>query len=167
MNTTPHFSSSTDQWETPQDFFDALNTVFNFERDVCALPENAKCAKYYSPAEDGLKQPWSGVIWLNPPYGKTIRLWMEKAAAAARNGATVVCLVPVRTDTVWWQTYCAKASEIVYIEGRLCFGNSKNSAPFPSAIVVFRPSIIDALAKLAADKQEARRQQRRSKEVVA
>jgi phage N-6-adenine-methyltransferase len=131
-----HFSSKTDLWATPQDFFERLNGRFNFELDVCALPENAKCEKFYSPEQDGLKQQWSGVCWMNPPYGREIGAWMKKAYESSLQGATVVCLVPSRTDTAWWHNYAVKG-EIEFIKGRLKFGGNKNPAPFPSAVVVF------------------------------
>lgn len=131
-----HFSSKTDLWATPQDFFERLNRKFNFELDVCALPENAKCEKFYSPEQDGLKQQWSGVCWMNPPYGREIGAWMKKAYESSLQGATVVCLVPSRTDTAWWHNYAVKG-EIEFIKGRLKFGGNKNPAPFPSAVVVF------------------------------
>jgi len=130
-----HFSSKTDMHATPQDFFDALNDEFGFETDVCALPENAKCDKYYTPEQDGLAQEWKGVCWMNPPYGREIGKWMKKAYQSSE--ATVVCLVPSRTDTRWWHEYAMKG-EIRFIRGRLKFGEAKNSAPFPSALVIFR-----------------------------
>lgn len=137
MNKSVHFSSATDLWATPQAFFDELNKEFGFELDVCALPENAKCEKYYTPEIDGLKQQWRGICWMNPPYGREIGAWMEKAYESSLEGATVVCLVPARTDTRWFHDF-AMRGEIRFIKGRLKFGDSKNSAPFPSAVVVFR-----------------------------
>jgi phage N-6-adenine-methyltransferase len=131
------FTSNTDLWATPQDFFDDLNVEFQFELDVCALPENAKCDKYFTPEMDGLNQEWEGVCWMNPPYGREISKWVKKAYESSLNGATVVCLLPSRTDTKWFQDYCMKG-ELRFIRGRLKFGNSKNSAPFPSVIVVFK-----------------------------
>lgn len=132
-----HFSSKTDLWSTPQAFFDSLLREFNFELDVCALPENAKCAKYFTPETDGLAQRWSGVCWMNPPYGRDIRKWMRKAWESYLDGATVVCLVPSRTDTAWWHDYAMKG-EIRFLRGRLRFGNAQANAPFPSALVIFR-----------------------------
>lgn len=134
-----HFSSRTDLWATPADFFARLNEEFNFTLDVCALPENAKCERFFTPADDGLSQQWIGVCWMNPPYGRDIRRWVEKAYLSARAGSTVVCLLPARTDTSWWHTWVMRANEIRFVRGRLRFGNSKNSAPFPSAVVVFGP----------------------------
>lgn len=128
------YSSENEVWETPQDLFNRLNDEFHFDIDVCATPENAKCSKFFSPLDDGLSHDWQGVCWMNPPYGKKIGAWMKKAMEAK---ATVVCLVPSRTDTKWWHDYAMKADEIRFIKGRLKFGNSKNSAPFPSAIIVF------------------------------
>ncbi|HET8689681.1 MAG TPA: DNA N-6-adenine-methyltransferase [Methanosarcina sp.] len=124
-------------WSTPQDFFDKLNAEFGFDLDVCATPDNAKCACYFTEAENGLAQEWSGMVWMNPPYGREIGKWMRKAYESAQAGATVVCLVPARTDTAWWHDYAIRG-EIRFIRGRLKFGGSKNSAPFPSAVVVFK-----------------------------
>lgn len=132
-----HFSSKTDLWYTPDDFYEKYNSVYNFETDVCATHENAKCGNYFTQEVDGLLQDWKGVCWMNPPYGRTIKEWMKKAYESSLNGATVVCLVPARTDTNWWHDYAMKG-EIEFIKGRLKFGGSKNSAPFPSAVVVFK-----------------------------
>ena len=132
-------TSTTDLWSTPQDFFDAYNDVYHFDVDVCATNENALCAKFYSPEEDGLSKEWNDVCWMNPPYGREIGKWMKKAYESSLHGATVVCLVPARTDTAWWHEYAMKG-EITFIRGRLKFGGSKNSAPFPSAVVIFQRS---------------------------
>lgn len=131
------FSSITDLWETPENFFAKLNDEFSFETDVCALPENAKCSRYFTPEIDGLSQEWTGVCWMNPPYGRKIGAWVKKAYESAQNGAIVVCLLPARTDTAWWHDFCMKG-EIRFVRGRLKFNNSKSSAPFPSAVVVFK-----------------------------
>ena len=147
MNSELMFSSKTDMWATPQDFFDRLNKVFRFDVDVCALPENAKCTNYYTAERNGLEQDWRGVCWMNPPYGREISAWVEKAYRSAKeNGTTVVCLLPARVDTKWWHSYCSKG-EVFFIKGRLKFGGSDNSAPFPSALVVFRPTVNDAFAE--------------------
>ena len=133
-------SSATDMWATPQDFFDRLNAKFHFETDVCATNENTKCDRWFTPEMDGLSRDWRGVCWMNPPYGRGVGAWIEKAFRSAReNGATVVCLIPARTDTRWWHDYCVHG-EITYIKGRLKFGDAKDSAPFPSAVVVFKPA---------------------------
>lgn len=131
------FSSKSVVWETPQDLFDKLNAEFHFDLDVCALPENAKCEKYYTPEDDGLSQPWNGICWCNPPYGRTIGKWVQKAYETFAGGGTVVMLLPARTDTKWFHEYIYNKAEIRFIKGRLKFGNSKNAAPFPSMIVVF------------------------------
>lgn len=132
-----HRSQST-EWATPQDFFDALNAEFGFTLDVAAQPTNAKCARYFTPEVDGLTQPWTGVCWMNPPYGRTIEPWMKKAYESALQGATVVSLVPARTDTRWWHRYTVHG-ELRYVQGRLHFGGAANAAPFPSVVVIFRP----------------------------
>jgi phage N-6-adenine-methyltransferase len=137
-NLAVHFSSNTCEWATPQPFFDQLNAEFGFTTDVCATPDNAKCAHYFTQEQDGLQQEWTGMCWMNPPYGREIGAWVRKAYESANRGATVVCLLPARTDTRWWHEYCMKG-EIRFVRGRLKFGGSKNSAPFPSAVIIFRP----------------------------
>jgi DNA N-6-adenine-methyltransferase (Dam)/Resolvase, N terminal domain len=119
--------------------FSAFRLV-NFTVDVCATPENAKCERFYTKSENGLVQTWTGTCWFNPPYGKTIGLWLSKAREAALAGATVVALIPARTDTKWWHGIVTAASEIRYLPGRLRFGGCKHSAPFPSAVAIWRPS---------------------------
>ena len=138
MNTDLMFSSKTDLWATPQDFFDKLNEEFHFTLDVCAIPENAKCKKYYTPDINGLSQKWSGVCWCNPPYGREITNWVEKAYLESRGGVTVVMLLPARTDTRWFHEFIYDKSEIRFVKGRLKFGNASASAPFPSMVVIFR-----------------------------
>ena len=142
MNTAVMFSSATPEWETPQDLFDRLHEVFHFTLDVCATRENAKAPAYFDKGVDGLAQPWTGTCYMNPPYGREIGKWVQKAYESGKAGATVVCLLPARTDTKWWQQYCKKG-EVHFIKGRLKFGGSKTGAPFPSAIVVFRPTLTD------------------------
>lgn len=133
------FSSKTDLWETPQAFFDCLNSEFNFDIDVCATSENAKCNTFFTKEQDGLTQPWRGVCWCNPPYGREIGKWVQKAYFSSKDdGATVVMLLPARTDTKWFHEYIYHQSEIRFIKGRLKFGDSANSAPFPSMVVIFR-----------------------------
>jgi phage N-6-adenine-methyltransferase len=138
-----HLRSRTDLWATPQRFFDRMHAEFGFDVDVCALPENARCRRNITPEYDGRKQSWSGICWMNPRYGREIGKWVRKAYESSRNGATVVCLLPARTDTHWWHSWVSLVNEVRFIRGRLKFGDSPNSAPFPSAVVVFRPSSFD------------------------
>mgnify|MGYP003312266264 CR=1 FL=1 len=134
-----HFMSNTDMWETPQAFFDDLNNEFNFTMDVCATPENAKCPIFYTKEQDGLTSPWYGTVWCNPPYGREIGKWVRRGYEQSNNGnVTVVMLLPARTDTKWFHDYIYSKAEIRFIKGRLKFGGSKNSAPFPSMIVIYR-----------------------------
>lgn len=142
MNTNVMFSSNTGVWETPIDFFKDLDDEFHFTLDACALLENHKVSNFYDPEMDGLKQPWIGRVWCNPPYGRGIDKWVEKAYYHSKVGdAIVVLLVPARTDTKWFHRYIYNNphAEIRFIQGRLKFGNSNNSAPFPSMVVIFRP----------------------------
>ena len=134
------FSSATDMWATPQSFFDELNNEFHFTLDPCATKANAKCNKFYTIDEDGLQQDWKGeVVFCNPPYGKMISSWVRKCSQESKKPNTmVVALLPARTDTRYFHDYIyGKAKEIRFIKGRLKFGDSKNSAPFPSMVVVF------------------------------
>ena len=190
MNTGLHFSSLSPEWGTPQQFFNDLNEQWNFTLDPCATPQNAKCAKFFTKEQDGLKQSWANeVVFMNPPYGdpeqpcklvpgaslialpvynaKGVEVsrhagtcnkkkcskrgyhvseyipgiidFMRKAHGEARdNKATVVCLVPSRTDTKWFHRYALRGT-VTFIEGRLKFNDGSDPAPFPSAVVVFTP----------------------------
>jgi phage N-6-adenine-methyltransferase len=134
-----HFSSKKHDYSTPQEFFDELDAEFGgFTVDVCATANNAKCAKFFTKEDDGLAQTWTGRVFMNPPYGRQIGRWMTKAFEAAQTTAElVVALVPARVDTAWWHDTAAQG-EVRFLRGRLCFGNASSSAPFPSAVVIFR-----------------------------
>lgn len=130
------------EWQTPQDFFSALNAEFNFNWDVAASVQNAKCKKFFTKKDDGLNQEWQPCwsIWMNPTYDKSIGQWLKKAYEASQNGADVVCLIQGRScDTKWWHDYVMKASEIRFIKDRLHFGlNEKFArANISSLLVVF------------------------------
>tara|TARA_R100000008_G_scaffold57544_1_gene35589 strand:- start:2137 stop:2628 length:492 start_codon:yes stop_codon:yes gene_type:complete len=134
------FSSKTGEWATPQEFFDKLNWRFGpFDLDPCADPTNTKCANFFTEAEDGLSKSWEGFnSFINPPYGRGIQKWIKKAYDESRKKDTsAVMLIPARTDTKYWHEYVMKADEVYFVKGRLKFGDSENSAPFPSAVVVF------------------------------
>jgi phage N-6-adenine-methyltransferase len=131
-----HFSTGNVEWSTPDDLFGELNQTFHFDLDACASPANAKCPRYFTKEQDALRQSWHGTVWMNPPYGDEIGAFMQKAYEESLAGATVVCLVPSRTDTRWWHGY-AKRGQISFLRGRVKFGGGRTSAPFPSAIVIF------------------------------
>ena len=136
MINTGLFSSKTDNWATPQDFYDKLNAEFNFTLDVCADESNHKCDKYFTKEQDGISQDWRGErVWCNPPYGREISKWVE---ACAKCKSLAVMLLPARTDTRWFHDYIYNKAEVRFIKGRLKFGDGKNSAPFPSMVVIFR-----------------------------
>lgn len=139
MITSGLMSSNRDDWETPLSLFNDLQHKFGFVLDACATPENAKCAKFFTPEDNGLAQSWlPGPVFMNPPYGREIGKWVYKAWSESSRGCTVVCLLPARTDTAWWHDYIIRGgAEVRFLRGRLKFSNSKNSAPFPSAIVIF------------------------------
>lgn len=139
------FSSETNEWPTPQWLFDALDKEFGFTLDPCATPDNAKCGRFFTIADAPLNRDWgTETVFMNPPYSDCGD-WMRKAYGAAQDGATVVCLVPSRTDVDWWHRYAMKG-EIRFLRGRLKFGDATNSAPFPSAVVVFRPKAFRLVA---------------------
>jgi site-specific DNA-methyltransferase (adenine-specific) len=146
----PLLRSSSNEWETPWDFFKKLNLVYNFTLDPCSTDKNTKCLKHYTIAEDGLRKSWKGeTVFMNPPYGREIGKWIQKAHDESfQKNTIVVCLIPSRTDTIYWHHYCMKG-EVIFIKGRLKFTNRTfptyneegsykiSPATFPSAIVIF------------------------------
>jgi phage N-6-adenine-methyltransferase len=154
-NLKVHFSSMSNEWETPRELFNSLNKEFAFEIDVSATKENALCNIFFTKDDDALSQDWSKykVAWCNPPYGRLIGKFVKKGYEESLKGCTVVFLIPARVDTRWWHDYCAKG-EVRFCKGRLKFqnrslpswredGNFKASpAPFPSAIVVMKKDIV-------------------------
>jgi len=151
------FSSKSNSWETPQDFFDKLNDEFQFTLDPCASHENHKCSKYYTIEDDGLSKDWSEeTVFVNPPYGREISKWVKKCyEESLKLNIIVVMLLPARTDTKYQHDYIFKyAKAICFIKGRLKFGNQNNSAPFPSQIIIFSsqkimiPNILNTYGKL-------------------
>lgn len=133
------FNSKTIEWATPDDFFNPLHKEFNFTLDVCATHENKKVIRCFTKSENGLKQQWKdNVCWMNPPYGREMIDWLEKAKNEAEiNGTTTVCLIPARTNTKWWHNIVLTASEIRFVLGRPKFGDASHGLPFPLAVVVF------------------------------
>jgi phage N-6-adenine-methyltransferase len=183
------YSSATDEWSTPPDFFAKVEEEFGpFDLDPCATAENAKAPKFYTKADDGLFKSWAGRVWMNPPYGNDeapckpdcsakrcakrkwhrtehyygSKSWVRRASGEFRSSHQLIrkaelawlgrgdeykpsrvdlvaALLPARTDTAWWHDYVIPyASEIRFIRGRLKFGGAKNSAPFPSALIIFK-----------------------------
>lgn len=135
------FSSKSEEWSTPQWLFNELNEIYNFTLDPCATKENSKCKKYYTKEDDGLSKEWKGErVFCNPPYGRKISDWVEKCSEESKNPKTlIVALLSARTDTAWFHDYIYDQEDctILFLRGRLKFGNSENSAPFPSMIVTF------------------------------
>jgi len=137
-----HYSSEKMDWTTPRDFWQALDDEFHFTLDAAASPENALCPRFYTEESDGLSQDWqSEVVWVNPPYGRQIGRWIQKAAEEAEQGAVVVMLIPARTDTRAWHQYIFPnpLASVRFVPGRLKFGAATENAPFPCAVIVFRP----------------------------
>ena len=129
------FSSASCHWSTPTDLYKALDKEFHFDFDPCPISKNDI---------SGLLKEWNGTrIFCNPPYGRNLGKWIDKAYNESQQGKLVVLLIPSRTDTKWWHEYVMKASEIRFCRGRLKFGGSETGAPFPSAIVVFKEKELD------------------------
>ena len=117
------FSSQRTDWETPKELFNELDREFHFTLDPASTDENAVCKKHFTPREDGLAQSWHGeTVFCNPPYGRDLPVWIEKAATEARKGATVVMLIPARTDTKAFHDFIYGKAEIRFLKGRLKFG---------------------------------------------
>lgn len=131
------FSSKTEEWATPNYFFNRLNEIFHFDLDVCATDENHKCEKYYTKEINGLEKEWYGNVWVNPPYGKNITKWFEKAENEISHCNIIVFLVPANTETKWFQKYVLNKAELHFVSGRLKFGASDNSAPFSSVVCIY------------------------------
>jgi len=125
------------EWETPQDLFLMINHVYKFDIDVCATRENTKCKRYFTPEVDGLAQNWTGTVWCNPPYGRDVVKWVQKAHESHKQGATVVMLLPSRTDTQWIHQYVFGSAQVIFLKGRLKFEEGGSSAPFPSILAVW------------------------------
>ena len=132
------FASKNQTFETPDHLFKLVNDIFHFTKDVCASVENTKCADFYSEDNSCLDKEWSGVCWMNPPFGQQIQKWVRKAYQSSQEGCTVVCLLPARTNTGYWHDVCMKG-EIRFIRGYPKFGNSKQGLKAPLAFVIFRP----------------------------
>lgn len=134
------FSSKSNEWATPQEFFDELDKEFHFTLDPCSTHENCKCKKHYTIEENGLEQNWGGeIVFCNPPYGSEIGKWVEKCYREGTKDKTiVVLLIPSRTDTRYFHDYIYQRCEIRFIKGRLKFGDGKAGAPFPSMLVIYR-----------------------------
>ena len=133
------FSGKKDDWTTPPDFFKQLDNEFHFTLDVASSEENHLCKNYFTIETDGLSQDWGGhKVFCNPPYGRQIGKWVQKAWEEAKKpNTTIVMLLPARTDTKWFHNYIYHQAKIRFIKGRLKFGGSQNSAPFPSMVVIW------------------------------
>lgn len=138
------FDSAKQEWETPQSLFDEVNREFNFTLDAAADSTNHKCSLYFTKEDDGLVKDWgSNVVWLNPPYGaKSHKLsdWVKKSYESSLNGATVVMLIPARTNTEWFHKYCLERGEVRFVRGRPRFGGATHGLPQPLCFVIFRPN---------------------------
>lgn len=146
MNTNLMFSSASNEWETPIEFFQQLDAEFHFTLDPCCQEYSHKCNKYYTSEMNGLDKSWEGeTVFCNPPYGREIGLWVQKCyEESLKPNTTVVMLIPARTDTRWFHNYIYQKNnvEVRFLQGRLKFVNrlqdKPQPAPFPSMVVIFR-----------------------------
>lgn len=152
-----HFKSGNKEWETPDSLFKPLEKEFNIVFDVCATHSNTKSRKWFDRKTDALKYSWSVIpyvnnkkeaLWMNPPYGRSIDNWVRKAYEEATKGATVIALLPARTDTSWFHNYIYNKHEVRFLKGRIKFVDAKSSAPFPSMVVVFKPKKTDKIKQI-------------------
>jgi len=136
--TKNRFDSQSVEWETPDEIFAPLNKEFNFTCDVAASPENAKVGIYFTKEDDALSRKWHGRCWMNPPYGRDLPKWLQKALDESYKGVITVCLIPARTNTAWFHELCFNQAEVRFIKGRPKFNNADFGLPFPLAIVIYR-----------------------------
>lgn len=141
------YSSRSEEWATPPNFFASLDAEFGFTLDPCATRQNTKCRNFYTKADNGLAHDWRRhIVFCNPPYGRNIGEWAKKCYLASQAGATVVLLVHSRTDTRFFHDWIYGKAELRFVRGRLKFGDGRQSAPFPSLVAVYRPAHECALA---------------------
>jgi len=131
------FNRSKVEYETPDEIFNPLDDEFGFTLDVCADKDNTKCELFYSKEQDSLSRKWQGVCWMNPPFGREMKKWVKKAYESWKEGATVVCLLPSRTNTLWWHDWVMKG-EVRFIKGEVTFKGQKNGLWMPMSIVIFK-----------------------------
>lgn len=136
------FSSKKMDWETPQEFFNNLNKKFKFDLDACASDDNHKCDNYFTENDNALEQDWIGNVFVNPPYGRAMSKFVEKAYQEHMRDTDrfIVMLIPARTDTTYWHGFIQNKATVKFLKGRLKFevnGVSTDPAPFPSALVVY------------------------------
>ena len=136
------FNAKSVEYNTPDNIYDPLHKEFGFTLDVASTDENAKCVNHFTLADDGLKQPWSGVAWMNPPYGRVMQKWIRKAHAESKRGVTVVALIPARTNTVWWHDCIQGIAEVRFIRGQVAFKGFDRGLWMPMCIIIWQNSVI-------------------------
>lgn len=142
-------SSRSVEWPTPKTFYQRLHKEFGFTLDPCATKANAKCARFYTINDDGLSKDWGQHrVFCNPPYGRPLRHWIEKAIQASSKGALVVMLLPASTGTKWFHELVLGKAELRFVKGRLQFGDAGMSAPFSSVVAVYRPTTCGARIRM-------------------
>ena len=116
--------TSIDQdWATPQLFVNLVEDRMNmkFDLDACSYSHTAKAPYWFTEEDNALSKDWIGNVWMNPPYGQAIPIWLNYAyEQSQKNNSTVVCLVPARTDTVWFHE-AASRGYLTLLKGRIAF----------------------------------------------
>lgn len=136
------FKSKSEEYETPNEIFEPLQKEFNLELDVCATKENTKCKKFYTKEDDALIQDWNrfGNFWMNPPFGRGLKKWVQKAYEESQKGVIGVSILPVRSNTLWWHRYIIDAkAEVRFLKGEIKFNDCKRGLWLPFAIVIWKP----------------------------
>lgn len=148
-------STGNNEWESPVWVARALSeAVGGFDLDPCAATGDRRKARIkarvlLTATDDGLTVPWRGKVFVNPPYSRGLAEWVRKCRLEAERGCLVVGLIPARPDTQYWHDEVAGRADIFMIRGRLKFGDGVNSAPFPSAVIVWGGNT-DVVERIAA-----------------
>lgn len=145
------FKSKSVEYETPTEIVEPLIEEFNIVLDVCATRENAQCAYFITKYQDAFTKDWSehGNCWMNPPWGRGMKKWVERAREESRKGIVVVCLLPVRSNTIWWhKNIIDTKAEVRFLKGEIKFNKMERGLWLPCAIVIFRPSDFNPKTKV-------------------
>jgi len=134
------FKSKSEEYETPKEIFEPLQKEFQLELDVCATKENTKCELFLTKEEDALTKNWNKNFWMNPPFGRNLKKWVQKAYEESQKGFIGVLILPVRCNTLWWHKYIIDTkAEVRFLKGETKFVGHKRGLWLPFAIIIFKP----------------------------
>ncbi|GAI17513.1 unnamed protein product [marine sediment metagenome] len=132
------FKSESTEYETPKEIFEPLQKEFDLRLDVCATKENAKCELFFTKEEDALSKDWNENFWMNPPFSRNLKKWVQKAYEESEKGVTGVLLLPVGSNTLWWHKYIIDTkAEVRFLKGEIKFSNQKRGLWLPFAIIIY------------------------------